>query len=669
MREKAVNEIKRLLADEMGSYIISNSSNEVKKNNEAFEQNFTRNTQVFSMSHMKTTIIEERRRDKLFYVKVQITIDEDNLKSEFQNAGIDYNTILSKVFEMMMQNNVASVSTIVINTTNALLADLNLLENINSGLRIYNVSKNFQGQISDGNTILNGNFKIIYRSGNYSVINLNNGYLHNLYELFDKDNNLIEKGNYADNYKEGVWEYYSVLRNYRFMAKTNEYNKGMLNGNSTVYNNTGYGNIESITVFENDIPVSMQIFDNDNYVFKGNLDKYGKKQGSWTSYQNEILASVSNFDNGQKHGEFISYYTNGQIWSKGSYFNDKETGKFYSYYRNGQLEEEKEYTNGTRSGNTIQYYENGNIKIEYLNHNNGNKTINRYFENGNLKSEEFFIPGKYSPVKHGRFTEYFDNGNLKGEINYSNNEKVGLCADYFNDGTIQQSKTYVISNGKSVLHGSVVEYDDNRQLIKSTNYNKGINDGIHAYYSDGIIYQEESYKNGTMLYEKKYYKSGNIQFETLYNVTANYVIKNEYYDNSQIKSITHYKPSNTPGQNQLQKEGEYKQYTMEGILIKECSYINNKANGENIEYLNSGEIKLKENFLSGIREGLYVTYWRGNPKEMGTYTNGKRSGIWLKIISDNEAQESTYDSNGNLIDKQTISGSDNISNMVKKYNF
>ena len=77
---------------------------------------------------------------------------------------------------------------------------------------------------------------------------------------------------------------------------------------------------------------------------------------------------------GQKHGEFISYYTNGQIWSKGSYFNDKETGKFYSYYRNGQLEEEKEYTNGTRSGNTIQYYENGNIKIEYLNHNNGNKT-------------------------------------------------------------------------------------------------------------------------------------------------------------------------------------------------------------------------------------------------------------------------------------------------------
>jgi len=41
--------------------------------------------------------------------------------------------------------------------------------------------------------------------------------------------------------------------------------------------------------------------------------------------------------NVERHGEWIVYWDNGQLWYKGSYINNKRHGDWVMYYRSGKL--------------------------------------------------------------------------------------------------------------------------------------------------------------------------------------------------------------------------------------------------------------------------------------------------------------------------------------------
>ena len=45
----------------------------------------------------------------------------------------------------------------------------------------------------------------------------------------------------------------------------------------------------------------------------------------------------ASFKNGKKHGPWISYRENGQLWTKSNYENGKLHGPWVSYHDNGQL--------------------------------------------------------------------------------------------------------------------------------------------------------------------------------------------------------------------------------------------------------------------------------------------------------------------------------------------
>jgi hypothetical protein len=75
--------------------------------------------------------------------------------------------------------------------------------------------------------------------------------------------------------------------------------------------------------------------------------------------------SQGSFRNGKKHGPWVSYYDNGQLWSKGTYKNDKEDGPWIVYYKNGQLLSKGTLKDGKGDGPWVGYNDDGTVWEEY----------------------------------------------------------------------------------------------------------------------------------------------------------------------------------------------------------------------------------------------------------------------------------------------------------------
>jgi antitoxin component YwqK of YwqJK toxin-antitoxin module len=80
---------------------------------------------------------------------------------------------------------------------------------------------------------------------------------------------------------------------------------------------------------------------------------------------------VNRNDKGQLHGEQIVYHDNYpcQIWYKQNYINGNKHGEQIGYYNDGQIMYTNNYINGNKYGEHIGYDDNGEImyKLNYIN--------------------------------------------------------------------------------------------------------------------------------------------------------------------------------------------------------------------------------------------------------------------------------------------------------------
>ncbi|MCK5775616.1 MAG: toxin-antitoxin system YwqK family antitoxin [Bacteroidales bacterium] len=67
------------------------------------------------------------------------------------------------------------------------------------------------------------------------------------------------------------------------------------------------------------------------------------------------------FVDGERDGEWLSWYADGDIWSKGYFKNGKRTGKAWVYHPNGKLFMKGTYENGQKTGNWLVFDEDGNL--------------------------------------------------------------------------------------------------------------------------------------------------------------------------------------------------------------------------------------------------------------------------------------------------------------------
>ncbi len=89
------------------------------------------------------------------------------------------------------------------------------------------------------------------------------------------------------------------------------------------------------------------------------------------------------------------------------------------------------------------------------------------------------------------------------------------------------------------------------------------------------------------------------------------------------------------------RDGDYKRYSSTGILISEGTYTNNRKTGTWTNYYPvNGEKKCEGAYIDGKREGKWVYYSsKGKLRFMGDYVNGLREGEWTSYNDDGTVLE------------------------------
>ena len=110
----------------------------------------------------------------------------------------------------------------------------------------------------------------------------------------------------------------------------------------------------------------------------------------------EVTREVGDYKDGEKHGKWISYLEDGEIWYEENYIDGKEHGEFilygygnYNIFHKLKLENKKD---GTLDGKSIHYHINGEINsiVNYVDGKEDGKNIfydkdGRIYWSGNYK--------------------------------------------------------------------------------------------------------------------------------------------------------------------------------------------------------------------------------------------------------------------------------------------
>lgn len=157
-----------------------------------------------------------------------------------------------------------------------------------------------------------------------------------------------------------------------------------------------------------------------------------------TFHENGQVMEVFHLNaNGEKHGEYISYYEDGITYEISAYTNGTLTGTRKLHYPDGNLELEETYNEkGELNGPYVTYYKNGQVMVKKNYKNN---------------------------ILEGEVTVYYENGQLKEKVLFTNNQENGPFTEYFQNGKIQWKGTYL--NGPNEF-GELEEYDSTGILIK-----------------------------------------------------------------------------------------------------------------------------------------------------------------------------------------------------------
>lgn len=108
-----------------------------------------------------------------------------------------------------------------------------------------------------------------------------------------------------------------------------------------------------------------------SYFSDGSVQKitsflHGKKQGPEIVFdQSGSILSKSSYVQGNMHGEYRAY-NRGKIVEKKSYKNGKLHGAVRKYYTGGNIMEESNYVDGTIDGEAKWYNQAGEVTITYI---------------------------------------------------------------------------------------------------------------------------------------------------------------------------------------------------------------------------------------------------------------------------------------------------------------
>lgn len=307
------------------------------------------------------------------------------------------------------------------------------------------------------NNVKNGLWTEYYTNGNIkSTIDFieGNGMYKSFYDT--PDSKLIfEDGFYSNDQRNGRWTERNkngfLIREYFLTNGRLDSNKPIklyaINEDSTIVEN----NYISSEFYADGLPdkytkngLFKTFYDSGSLKLEG-IYKAGKEFSMWTKYHEDgkIISTIDYDDRG--NGDYVSYYTTGQVLTRGEYLNYLKSGKWKSYFKNGNKQ-------------SVIFYLNGEI--------NPNKLCSYWYENGYKKIETFLIKYNEEIIFDGKYIEYFNNGIIYTEGNLANNLRDGKWIEYYPSRMPKSIGNY--KAGEKV--GEWVYYNESGDIIKTDLY-------------------------------------------------------------------------------------------------------------------------------------------------------------------------------------------------------
>lgn len=649
-RTRATNELKRILSDELGSFIVSQTSMQRFEKDNKYNEKFEQSTKNATFNYMKVFIIEEQFSASNLYLKVKIEVDENKLSESLKNEGFsDRSELLSTVFALLKQNNVGLSDILIMSNTEMVLSNMQNLE-LSDGTRIINITKNINGQIMNGSEVLDGQFQMIYTDGNKANFELENSFLNGAYRYSNRFGKVIVEGSFLKGRKSGTWNHFDLNRDDWYLKQSEQYSEGFLNGEVIEYGGYDLKTLLSKTIYQVGIPVYKILYDNDGTCYQGPLNMFGNKTGEWLSKSGDgmVLGRI-NYVNDIKEGPAVAYYKNGQVEHEGFYKAGEKTGWYITYYENGQIDTKNEFDDDGKSMNHyVKYSSTGQLLTTIKVQDDQTVKTEQYWDNGNLKEEKLVDRLGHTTGNH---KQYFRNGNLQSDELYVNGVKSGYSFYYYEDGTIikkqefaangNPTENYTIFNNKGLVKESSEVLADKNIIFKRYWDNGNLNsqktvtaDGrvsgaYKLFYENGQLQSDENFSNG--------FKTGLCQY---------------FFDDGKLKMSENYKIVD----NISVRDGEAQQFIAGGICIKSYNYKNNNLEGLCKSFYPSGSIKKEENYKADLYNGDVKEYGEdGLLRLHEIYSNGLRTGEWFKVSTNGEKSYTTYENDLLVYEKRCLS--------------
>jgi len=201
--------------------------------------------------------------------------------------------------------------------------------------------------------------------------------------------------------------------------------------------------------------------------------------------------------------------------------------------------------------------------------------IKSCYELVNIKNENRAETKRNLYPFSGSCTNCYRNGVFKEHLIFVNGNRNGKDTSYYNSGCPQSIQSYVMG----IKHDTVTHFYDSTYRIKSMSiYFNGKKYGPSIQLDpqgDTIIYQE--FANNL--------PSG---------------VKRDYYEESKIKKIVHYKNGIL--------NGNHKSFNEKGDLLLEFNYLDGENHGPQVMYHENKAVLREENWKKGLKHGAFISY-------------------------------------------------------------
>lgn len=191
------------------------------------------------------------------------------------------------------------------------------------------------------------------------------------------------------------------------------------------------------------------------------------------------------------------YYNEGILKSKSEMQEGAYNGEQVIYYKSGKIKAINYYLNNKLNGISKLYYPDGTLKLEqgFLNDKNTG-VFRRYFENGNIEQSGYIVNG----LRQGNFYHYFkeDSGKIKKISNFFNfrgTEMPSFIKTYDINGKLIHSEKGFDVNNKSLSRGELIEVNVTLN-IPIEEYDSVI--FVYGGYDEDFFMTEET-KNDTLI--------------------------------------------------------------------------------------------------------------------------------------------------------------------------